>query len=101
MSTLQRIGAISSWCLAALGALFSLVICFAAGMKTVPHLKWSEAFATLPLPVAAAIIAGLILLTARRRQVTRCDLFWTLPAFCLAALSFLLVALTLLTQPGR
>jgi hypothetical protein len=101
MTLLQRIVAIISWCLAGLGGLLSLLICLATGMKSVPHMAWSEAVITFPLPLIAAGLASLVLLAGHRQKASRHYLFWALPPLCVSTLTLLLVLATFFFQPGK
>lgn len=91
MTILQRLSAGISWFLAGIGGLVSLVVCFAAGMKSAPRMEYIDVVVSLPLPLIGGTIAWLVLTSCRRRQTTRRCLLWTLPPISIAGLSLLYV----------
>ncbi len=99
MNVALRVLAVLSWLVALAGGLFGLLVCFAAGMKTVPRLTTEDVLMTLPLPGLALLMVGGIVALAARRQATRQMVAWTLPTLVLVALGLLLVFATWGTQP--
>ena len=94
----EWIAVIASWGLLILGGLMSFLVIFASGMKTVPYLAWSDVMLAFPLPVAAAVIAGRVLASARRRKATESALIWTVLPMCIALLNLVFMLLAYFTQ---
>jgi hypothetical protein len=62
---------VAAWFVDVVGGLWSLLVCFAAGMKSVPRLTYAEAASTLPLPFLSILAAALLLRTASAREQSR------------------------------
>ena len=85
-----------SWLLAGPGFLWSLLVSFAAGMKTVPRLEFAEAVGALILPILSAGIALLVIRVAGHRKSEWIPFAWTLPPLMIDMLSIALIVLPIL-----
>jgi hypothetical protein len=101
MSKSQVLLVIGAWLTGLAGALWALLICFAAGMKSVPRLTPDEAITTLPLPFLALLAAVVLMNSPNARQHKRSYRLSLFPLLVVAALSLGLVLLTYLMQPHR
>jgi hypothetical protein len=92
---------VGAWCVGLAGALWAVLISFAAGMKAVPRLTPEEAFSTLPLPLVSMLAAALLMTSTGARQHRRTYLLSLVPLLAIASLSLGLVLVTWWMQPHR
>lgn len=90
-----------AWIFALLGAIVAYVISLAGAMSTVPQLHWQDALVAVPLPVAAAVLAGWRLQhRAAPPSATARPWISAALALGLALLTLLFMAESYFDQPG-
>lgn len=92
---------LAAWLVGVAGGLWALIVCFAAGMKSVPRLSYGEAASTFPLPLLSILAGVLLLRTASAREQKRRYRLTLVPVLVISSLALGLVFLTWILQPQR